>query len=158
MIGEQDSARDLFVGASAEELCGLLVPLPQVLWSRETTSPESVVVGLSVRLVEKESALRVGFEVQCPTVTDKPLVQPHALSFNAADAYTSAPVGGVRTFVVTLHCPLADELVQLIARGDPARPCCSLVIKASLIQFGSVDAIEPIHLAIQCKGGCVFDS
>ena len=57
----------------------------------------------------------------------------------------------IRPFVVAANGTTSNIRAQSIARRDPARPDFAALIKARLINFGCIDAVQPIDRAIQSE-------
>jgi hypothetical protein len=51
----------------------------------------------------------------------------------------------------------ANQADQLITGIDPARPCVGVVIDADLVDWGRIDAIEPVSCVADVDGAAVAD-
>jgi hypothetical protein len=54
--------------------------------------------------------------------------------------------------IVAAHGALVDQLGQLVARLDTAGPGIGVIVDADLVQFGRVDAVEPVGDVAELDG------
>src|SRR6516162_1365430 len=115
--------------------------MPNISRRSEASLPNSTAVCFCISLSGQIAALRVGLEVDRPTLSHHPFIHFHALDEAEADP----PLGifGIRSLIVTANGALADPLDQRIACCETALPLLVLFIHAELVELRRIDAVQP---------------
>jgi hypothetical protein len=83
------------------------------------------------------------------------LVQARASSLDSADADMTLLGNFVDAEIIAMHGAAVDQLCQLVARVDAAAPGIGVVVDAGLVEFGRVDAVEPVGDVAELDGVAV---
>ena len=106
--------------------------------------PQFAPVLACVRFLRRETARCGRLEPDCPSFANEPRIERCGLAFDRTNP--DPPVLGcrIRPFVVAANGTTSNIRAQSIARRDPARPDLAALTKARLINFGCIDAVQPM--------------
>jgi hypothetical protein len=125
------------------------IPSSEVTRFGKTSAPQSAPVLACVSLPSREAVGCGRLELDRPSFANQPLIERGSLAFDRAYPDPPLLVIRVRALVLAANGAICNMPAQSIPRRNPARPDVAGLIKASLINFGRVDAVQPIIRTIQ---------
>src|SRR5882757_8906637 len=136
---------------AADEPRSTEIPSSQVARFCETSFPQSAPVLARVSFLCRETALCGRLELDRPSFANEPLIERCGLAFDRTNPDPPTLVDRVRPLVLAVDGTISNIRAQSIARRNPARPDVATLVEARLVDFGCIDAIQPINRVIQLE-------
>ena len=139
------------LATAADKPCCTEIPSSEVTRFRETSAPQSAPVLACVNFPRGEAVGCGWLELDRPSFANQPLIERGILAFDRANPDPPLLVVRVRPLVLAANGAISNMSAQSIPRRNPARPDVAALINAGLIEFGCIDAVQPIGRTIQPK-------
>jgi hypothetical protein len=143
----------LIAGLTTDTNKSRTVEIPSSKLARfcKASFPQLALVLACVSFLRRETARCGRFEPDCPSFANEPRIERCVLALDPTNPDPPVPGRRIRPFVVAANGAISNMRDQSISRRDPARPDLAALIKARLINFGGIDAVQPIDRAIQSE-------